>query len=452
MKKTLFFLAIIFCTNLNAQFTKLHDFDSINGRGPFGSLFFDNTFLYGMSNLGGAFDKGTLFKIMPNGTNYNTLIDFEGTTTNGSQPQGSLISDGTFLYGMTVSNIFKVMPDGSNFTIILNFNSITGSNPYGALFYDGTFLYGMTISGGTYGDGTIFKVMPDGTNYTKLHDFGLGSFDGKRPRGSLILNGTFLYGMTCEGGFFDFGTIFKIMPNGTGYTKLFDFDGVNGEAPYEDLISVGTFFYGITSYGGINNVGTIFKILPDGTGYTKLHDFDNINETVPHGALISDGNFLYGMTYAGGSNGVGAIFRIMTDGTGYTKLHDFDIINGSIPRGSLISDGNSFYGITVYGGTNNFGTIFKFHDNTIGIEEIINADVSIYPNPSNNSFIFKTSNFIGNTMLVYNMLGKEVYKTTIIKSTTTIPVNELGNEGVYLLKTINKNTNEIRTSRLVVTK
>ena len=61
-------------------------------------------------------------------------------------------------------------------TVILNFDTINGSGPLGSLISDGTFLYGMTKEGGRYnqvpmstiGNGIIFKIKPDGSDYIKL--------------------------------------------------------------------------------------------------------------------------------------------------------------------------------------------------------------------------------------------------------------------------------------------
>src|SRR3989337_1881819 len=92
------------------------------------------------------------------------------------------------------------------------------------------------------------------------------------------------------------------------YTKLLDIDGTNGSSPLGSLISDGTFLYGMTQWGGTNNIGTIFKIMPDGSGYTKLLDFDDTNGSKPACSLISDGTFLYGMTTFGGTNMMGVVF------------------------------------------------------------------------------------------------------------------------------------------------
>ena len=130
-----------------------------------------------------------------------------------------------------------------------------------------------------------------------------GATNGKYPNGDLISDGTFLYGMTTQGGINDMGTIFKIKPDGTGFVKLLDFAGaINGMYPYGSLFSDGTFLYGMTSEGGTTNMGAIFKIKPDGTGFVKLLNFTGTaNGRNPQGSLISDGTFLYGMTCNGGA-------------------------------------------------------------------------------------------------------------------------------------------------------
>ena len=379
MKTKLFIIVVAFATlNCSAQLTKLTllmDFDSIKGLNPYGSLISVGTFLYGMTSAGGANNDGTIFKIKPDGTGYLKLLDFN--RTNGWNPRGSLFFDGTFLYGMTSSGgannygtIFKIKPDGTGYLKLLDFNKTNGAYPNGDLVSDGTFLYGMTSQGGANSDGVIFKIKPDGTGYLKLLDFNTLSIGGT-SNGSLLYDGTLLYGMT-QGGNAQ-GSIFKIMPDGTGYTTLHDFGlpGSNdGSTPNGSLISDGTFLYGVTPGGGTNGSGTIFKIMPDGTGYSKLYDFLNVGTggsngvDAPHGPLIYDGTFLYGVA----SGIFGDIFKIKPDGTGYLNIFDFGDPTypgypGAYPSGSLISDGTFVYGMTSdidgNGQSSGTGTIFK---------------------------------------------------------------------------------------------
>ncbi len=349
----------------SAQYSKLLDFNGSTtiGSYPDCSLIFDGTFLYGTTATGGTIGQGTVFKIKPDGTGYATLLNFD-IISNGSQPQGSLIFDGTFLYGMTSGGaggptIFKIKTDGTGYVKLLDFNGANGSNPNGDLILVGSILYGMTFNGGTNNLGTIFKINTDGTGYFKLLDF--NGVNGRYPKGSLISDGTFLYGMTKDGGVNDLGKIFKILPDGTGFTTLIDFSITTGIYPHGSLLFDGMFLYGMTRNGGTNSQGTIFKIKPDGTGYNILLNLDGSTGALPYGSLISDGTFLFGMTYTGGTNALGTIFKIKPDGTAYAKLMDFiGPANGGYPLNSLLLIGSTLYGATEAGGTNNLGTLFSF--------------------------------------------------------------------------------------------
>src|SRR4029077_4464752 len=104
MKKSILLLLFIsaFFFTANAQYIKLFDFGSAaNGNTPNGSLISDGIFLYGTASEGGTSGDGVVFKINPDGRGYVNLIDFTGVA-NGSSPEGSLFFDGTFLYGMTI--------------------------------------------------------------------------------------------------------------------------------------------------------------------------------------------------------------------------------------------------------------------------------------------------------------------------------------------------------------
>jgi uncharacterized repeat protein (TIGR03803 family) len=375
-------------------YTKLHDFNGTEGQYPLGSLYFDGVFLYGTAHAGGSIVSsryGTIFKIKPDGTEFITLIDFNGT--NGQYPNGTLISDGTFLYGTTHEGgkngggvIFKIKPDGTESVDIVSFPSLLkGANPPNPspLYFDGSFLYGLTGNGGKYGYGTIFKIKPDGTGAVNLFDF--NGINGKWVGSTLVSDSTFLYGTSGQGGRNDFGTIYKIKLDGTNFNNILSFNGINkNDSLNSSLISDGTFLYGVTSDGGINNMGTIFKIKPDGTNYSKLLDFNGTNGNNPTESLIFDGMFLYGMASSGGINNMGTIFKIKSDGTSYSKLLDFNGTNGMFPCNSLISDGTFLYGTTSAGGVNNsnsYGTIFKIKLDGTGYVKLISFDGSNGNNP-----------------------------------------------------------------------
>lgn len=270
-------------------------------------------------------------------------------------------------------------------TILYSFGaSPDGNGPYANLYYDGMYLYGTTYFGGGGTSnyfGTVFKLKPDGSNYSQLYAFGGTPADGQNPMGSLVSDGTFLYGMTRNGGLNNVGTIFKIKPDGSAYLRLFDFDSISGTHPYASFLYDGIYLYGTTAYGGLYNKGTVFKINPDGSNYTRLLDFSgNPDGANPTGTLISDGVYLYGTTSAGGfsnnpycgSFGCGTLFKIKPDGSGYTKLYDFlgHSVDGEGPAKDLLFDGTFLYGLTHGGGLNNKGTIFKIRPDGSDYEKL----------------------------------------------------------------------------------
>src|ERR1051325_125765 len=361
MKSILLSSALFLANIAGAQYTKLFDLSNGNSPHPAGTLLFDGTYLYGMTEYGGSSGLGNVYKIKPDGSGFADLLDFNGA--NGRQPKGALVTDGTWLYGMTFSGgtsdqgvVFKVKKDGSAATRLLDFNGTNGAYPYGSLTLSASTLYGMTQQGGATHQGVIFRINTDGSGYTDLYDF--DGIHGFAPESSLLLDGGVLYGMTRGGGTGmcppDYcGVIFKIGTDGSNFTKLFDFrnDTATGSSPRGDLVSDGTWLYGMTFYGGSKGLGTVFKIRKDGSGYNKMVNFASTIATkgeFPVGALTLQNGYLYGMTSSGGI-GDGIIFRIKPDGAGYEILYEFN--DGNEPHGSLISDGTYLYGTTYYGGT-----------------------------------------------------------------------------------------------------
>jgi uncharacterized repeat protein (TIGR03803 family) len=178
--------------------------------------------------------------------------------------------------------------------------------------------------------GTLFRLSPD-TGLQMLLSF--GGTNGARPSGSFLqaADGT-LFGTTQFGGlhsdfigtsahtilyFTDYGTVFKITPDGT-FSKLFAFDlYTNGGDPSGLVRGSDGNFYGTTQWsGGAHTHGTVFKVTPAGQ-LTTLLSFNGTNGAVPTASLVlgADGN-LYGTTSAGGTSyirtnaGFGTVFRL----------------------------------------------------------------------------------------------------------------------------------------------
>ncbi len=351
----------IFQVDTNGSNYKLPYSFQQNGNYPIGTFITDGDYLYGLTERGGEYDMGTLYRIKPDGSEFKYLIEFDGPVK-GSRPVGGLLLIGSTLYGMTSDGgtvnkgtLFMVDTDGTDFTKLLEFDGATrGSSPAGSLIYTGGYLYGMTIFGGTSDRGAIFRMMPNGSNFSKLHDF-TGGTQGSYPNGSLIVDGGALYGVTYSGD--DVGDIFKIDPDGNNFQVLHGFSYLDAQYPIGPLYANGSYFYGVTVYGGDNNQGVVYKIQKDGTGFEKIVDLGNSDTGgSPGGSLISDGSSMYALMNYGGAALRGTILKIGFDGS-YSRMTDF--ADGSGPRGNLYSDGTFLYGVTQYGGTNSVGTLFK---------------------------------------------------------------------------------------------
>lgn len=323
--------------------------------------------LYGVTNSGGIYGYGTIFKISTAGA--FTVIRHLNASTDGSYSQCDLVQAtdayfyGTCYSGGTYGNgtIFKIAPNGT-FAVIKHFISNTdGALPYGGLVQnsDGN-LYGMNRSGGANNAGTIYKITTNGA-YTVIHAMA-DATEGSAACGSLVkaADGN-LYGMASSGGAFGGGTAFKITTGGA-LTVLANFNGpAQGNIPLETLVKgKDSAYYGTNSSGGAYGWGTIFKICGGAT--TTLYAMNKgVDGGIPKGSLLlaSDGNF-YGMNSDGGPKGYGNIFKITPAGK-YSVLYNFNpSLDGGSPQGSLIqaTDG-SLYGLTISGGAKAGGTAFK---------------------------------------------------------------------------------------------
>jgi len=394
-------MPLLFCVALAiaapAQtLTNLVSLDGTNGANPNdGSLVqgTDGDF-YGTTAYGGAYNKGTVFKITTDGT-LTTLYSFcsQANCTDGANPWVGLVqgTDGSF-YGTTLNGgsgigigsgtVFRVTPVGK-LTILHRFcgadkECSDGASPVAGLVegVDGNF-YGTTAAGGGYYDnGTVFKIAPCGT-LTTLHYFGNGT-NGYLPSGLMLAATGNFYGTTYLGGagpYGNGGTVFEITPQGK-YTTTYRFCSQpncdDGSGPLGGLIQAPNgSFYG-TTYD-FKGYGTIFELTNNGT-LTNLYTFctqrNCTDGSQPAAGVVraTDGNF-YGTTVLGGTTRCfnnetcGTIFELTPDGT-LTTLHNFcsetACGDGAWPYAGLVqgTDGN-FYGETYYGGTTNNGTIFK---------------------------------------------------------------------------------------------
>jgi uncharacterized repeat protein (TIGR03803 family) len=269
------------------------------------------------------------------------------------------------------------------FTTLKSFGgstNVSGTQPDAEVVQgpDGT-LYGTTALGGGNAQGIVFKIQPDGSGFTVLKGFA-NSADGARPYARLTLSGNTLYGTTVGGAVSDYGTVFKVNTDGTDFTVLKHFSGGDGARPYGGLALSGSVLYGTTRYGGSSDFGTVFKLNTDGTDFVVLKHFDGSDGKEPIGGLTLSGSTLYGTASFGGSFssrdglGYGTVFKLDTDGTGFTVLKHFNFSGGAIPLAGLTLSGNVLYGTTAGGGSSitNIGTVFRL--NTDGTDFTVLKD------------------------------------------------------------------------------
>lgn len=275
--------------------------------------------LYGQSAAGGAGNDGMLYAVSTDGTKFIDLYDFK--KDNGTDPHGRIVLVDNVLYGIARSN--GLLSTDSNGSKNYGFGSVyaymltsplangpatvlhvfAGAPGDGAFSDHGyltpvtvggkTILFGMTQCGGSGpknanckgsgdGSGVIFQIDPSATPgssaaFNLSYSFqATNSTDGALPYGSLMYDGTYLYGTTSAGGTHGNGTVFRFAPVAMGQTVTptllcqFGANANDGIKPIDNVIKVGNTLYGMTVYGGapgpspdnpaITGNGTVFAV------------------------------------------------------------------------------------------------------------------------------------------------------------------------------------------------
>jgi uncharacterized repeat protein (TIGR03803 family)/YD repeat-containing protein len=401
----------------------------------------DGTVLYGRTYTGGYQDPnnmsapagdGTIFSVdvapgpagTVQGSNYLTLHNFTGAPDDGANPRHNAMAlspDGTTLYGMTVAGgsgtavmqtgvagdgvVFSydvTAPSASAYKVLYPWGQTSkdGAVTHGSLVLDGSTMYGMTEQGGKEGKGILFSMSTDGSNVTPLFTFGEDPVTkmksdafGTEPHGTPLLvtyNGVpHLYGLTRKGGVapddttIDDGVLFDYNLATGGMTTLHTFAGGPGDGatPFHGIPQFNNgILYGMTTDGGHDpqgnaaDNGVLFSYnlnpQPGQPAYTVLHYFQGDPTLTgdgrePEGSVSIVNNEIYGVTSRGGAYDQGVFFRMNLDGSGYQVLFSFHdtagdptvpaVTEGAHPIDSVTPqthpDGSiTFYGMTQQGG------------------------------------------------------------------------------------------------------
>jgi uncharacterized repeat protein (TIGR03803 family) len=259
-------------------FTTLHSFAALDqtystnsdGAHPYAGLTVagNGSPRYGTAAIGGSAGYGTVFAVNADGIGFTNLHSFTGS--DGANPWAGLVLSGSTLYGTTLrggssgeGTVFAVNTDGTGFTNLYHFTGGSdGSYPNGGLISAGNTLYGTASHAGSSGSGTVFAINTDGTGFRILHNF-TATYPFDFSYYDPYLYYSYYYGF--EGGYYD---------------VYADING-DGSVPVTGLILAGNTLYGTATLGGLGGSGTVFSVNTDGTGFTTVHHFERNQPPFP---------------------------------------------------------------------------------------------------------------------------------------------------------------------------
>ena len=414
-----FWLTLLYGFSPSSQaqtYSVIHNFSGgADGANPYAGITIDQAGNLQGTATGGGLGYGTVFKLKhsQSGYTFGILYSFTGGSDGAYPYNGIVIGSNGSLYGSTYSHggsgcggngcgtVFNLRPPATFCRSILCpwmetglytfMGNNDGSEPTqgtNVIFDQMGNIYGTTVSGGAYGQGTVYKLTRSGSGWTEsiIHTFGAPG-DGAQPLHNVIFDASGnLYGTTSSGGANNNGTLYQLVPSGSGWTEnilvSFSLSGSAGGIPYAGLlIDQAGNLYGATSANasgggpptGYGGGGAVFELIPsDGSWTLKvLYGFPNPGggyHCGPYGNLVIDavGN-LYGTTYSDGAYGYGSVFKL-TPASGqwtYTSLYDFcsggwPCSDGQLPSGDLTMDASgNLYGTASRGGSNTYGVVWK---------------------------------------------------------------------------------------------
>ncbi len=406
MLMLLFLMFVLLFTSLTAQsvqaqtLTVIHNFTGgLDGGNPYAGLTMDAAGnLYGTTCgtpcIAGANNAGTVFRLSKKGSGwlFTPLYVFRGGNDGAGPVARVIIGPNGSLYGTTYmggagscggsgcGTVFNLKPPpsippnifgGWQESVLYSFQGGSdGAYPeLGDLVFDQAGnIYGTTGNGGNANAGTVFQLTPSSGGWQEnvLYTFTGGS-DGNGPLGTLDLDAQGnLYGTTLSGGggsclYGSCGTVFELMPSGSGWTEktLHSFQGgSDGGNPIGGL----TEGAGTTSLGGINGGGTAFILNNQLFNYSFTGGPYNYPYPGPWSSLVDGPIGASGTTYADGAYQYGSVFYMYgCAGWDAITLHDFTGgPDGALPVGSLVFDANgNIFGTTSAGGANGFGVVFE---------------------------------------------------------------------------------------------
>ena len=388
--------------------------------GPPGDLYGDNAyFVFGSGAKGvsliaansftitgtGSFDiseldLGLVYYMGTNSFLVNIYNDNGGVpgipVANACFPSVSGVSDGSLLNITGISGVS--LAAGQQYYLVISPESLT-SDTIGLWHFNNQGVNSIEYAswdGGASWDnlgssplGAIDLQGNSAPGYSVIYNF-TNSKDGGGPGGSLAIDKAGnLYGTAATGGSGGHGTVFELIPTGSGWTQktLYSFQGgTDGAFPSGRMIfGADGSLYGTTEVGGGSGCGgsgcgTVFNLKLGamlGTWTeTVLYRFggtDGANPILGELTLDKSGN-VYGTTYNGGASNNGVVYELMRSGGKWTESVLYNFTGGSDggnPYAGVIFDkvGN-LYGTTSVGGTGQ-GTVYELAPAGLGWSESV---------------------------------------------------------------------------------
>jgi uncharacterized repeat protein (TIGR03803 family) len=267
----------------------------------------------------------------------------------------------------------------ASYSVVHSFTGMTqgdGEEPSSALVADSQGrLYGTTFEGGQFGQGSVYRLTKTGKTWTEEVLFSFPSTQAGPQGGVLIGPAGELYGTTQIGGNSISGSVWRLVPNGTGwtFTVLHEFNQFAGDGFYPRAGL--TFGKDGLIYGTTNGIqpqdgqgasmspmyGTVFSVSPQGdtVQYARLHVFGGPNDGQfpQNGRLSIDRRgVITGTTALGGTGSDGIAYQLTppkkTGGAWKeTILHNFGAAGDAVGPMSGVVQGKdgAFYGCATWG-------------------------------------------------------------------------------------------------------
>lgn len=262
--------------------------DGPEGRAPISLAMNANGDIFGTTELGGANNVGTLFKLPRGSSTIEKLLDLSSTPAS----QSEVATAGARLapFSDPAGNLYGVITPGTVFridagsSVITQLDFIQGNVNDLTLDPNGN-LFGTTFLGGNDGFGSIFEIPANSTTANTIAFFNPAV--GTTPNGLIVDSAGNLYGSTQTGGANGMGGVFKVAQGTSTIELLGSFDGANGNQPggKPALDDHGNLF-GITRQGGAGDNGTLYKLTTGSNTILPVYSLGLSEGTIP--ALAND--------------------------------------------------------------------------------------------------------------------------------------------------------------------